>query len=259
MSDSLLDDPSLIEDLDAQAEADGEEGDGEEGGGTEEETSEGLGGGQDISAEQTRERISGVRRQPANETIRALRSDRQRVEQQLRDEAARREALERQLAEFRRPDPALLARQQAEEAERVAMMAPHEVAQYFANKAASQVQQQQQTFQRQQMDALDRIEFRGVVAANPVAKRFEDRVEKLVAEQAALGYSIKREQALKYAIGEAVLAKANGAAGKQKPAAAARVAASTTRRSGPGADVPTDRGARDSQAARAKRLENVSL
>ena len=218
--------------------------------------------GQDGRASQDgNERSERVSRQPASETIRTLRAERQRAEQLARDQALRLEALERTIQQQSRPDPALQARQAQEEAERVAMMAPHEVAQYYANKSAQQMQQQMHAAQRQQMDALDRMDFRSQVATNPLAKKFEPDVERVVAEQARNGFSIKREEALAYVVGKAMIAKAGTAAKGQRVAGAARVASQTTRRATPGGDVQNDaRGARgDTQAARAKRLENQPI
>jgi hypothetical protein len=109
------------------------------------------------------------------------------------------------------------------------------------------------------LDRLDQIEFRALVASNPVAKRFESQVEKLVRQEAAKGYSVTRETALKFALGEALLEKTKSAAGKQKPAGAARVAAQTTRTTRAGADVGSERARAAGVNALEKRLENMKL
>ena len=257
MSDTtLFDDPSLLEDeLDAAAEIPSPEDEAPEGTDQGEDGGQGQGQTQQEGGEQSR-----VGRRPASDTIRETRRRAQEAERQLAETRERMAALERAVQARNQPSPADLARQQQERADRLAMMAPHEAAQFIVNEGLQQQQQTLQAMQRQQLDALDRMEFRGLVASNQTAAKFADRVEKLVAEQAAQGYSIKREQALKYAIGEAYLAKAPKAGATQRAAAAGRVAANTVTRGAPGGDVAAEERARgNTAAARAKRLENMKL
>jgi len=263
MDELDLDDTNLLDGLNAQDETEIEAGDEVEGDDPEVGAGdeEGVGNGQDGRTAQDGNERSGRVRRPASETIREQRSRAQAAEQRAQDAERRAEALERVLAERnQQPDPQAIARQQAEEAERVAMMDPAQVAQYYANKSAHMLQQQMQASNRQQLDALDRIEFRGLAASNKTAARFADEVEQIVSDQAKLGYSIKREEALKYAIGKAVLAGAGKASKTQKPAAQARVAANTTRRVTPGGDMGREGDARgDTKAALMKRLANVNI
>ncbi len=154
-----------------------------------------------------------------------------------------------QLAQFNnRPDPAAAMRAQQEEQERLAMMAPHEVAQYFTAKSEQRLAAQLQAMQRQQADALDKIAFGGVKRENPIAAKYEAEVERLVAQEAAKGVTVQRETALAFVIGQAVLKNAPAAAKKQQAAAAKRVAGATVARGGAAADVsaePRGRAAND--------------
>ena len=249
-----LDPSNLLDEADAQDETeveDADEGEGDEGGGASDETRQGR--DQDGRASQDgNERSPRVSR--SSERIRSL-------SERIKEEQIRREALERQIAELNRPDPQALARQQAEEAERVAMMAPHEVAQYYANKSQQQMQQMLHRQQIQQMDKLDQIEFRSMVSTNPLAKRYADKVEEIVAEGARNGNMIPRANALAYAIGQDALKNASAAAKPQRAAGAARVAANTVRRGTPGGDVGSDASTRgnNSKAALEKRLANVII
>ena len=254
---SLLDADDAENQIETDDEIEGRDAEGDTGDEAGQSRSQDGGARQDAQ-----ERSERVARQPASETIRSLRSERQRAEQALRDATLRAEALERQIAaQNQRPDPAYLARQAQEEAERVSMMAPHEVAQYYASKTQYQLQQQIQFNQRQQMEALDRINFRATVAMDPLARRFEADVEAKVAEQAAKGLTVSREDALNWAAGKALRAKAAAAAKTQKVAGAARVAAQTTRRGTAAGDVQNDAAARgmNSKAALEKRLAGQNI
>lgn len=187
----------------------------------------------------------GLGQQPArrpNDTIRTQREARQAADRRAIEAEARVTALQQQIAQFQqRPDPVAQARAAQEENERLAMMQPQEQVNYLFQKQAQQNYAMMQSVQRQTADTLDKVKFDGLAASNPVAARFADRVEELVAEQSRQGFSVQREQALKFAIGEAVLAKAPAAAKRQRAAAATRVAGQTVTRGSAGGDVPSDR------------------
>ncbi len=178
----------------------------------------------------------------ANHTVRAARERAQAAERRALEAEARAASLQTQIQQaLARPDPALLARQQQEEAARLEMMAPHEQMQYLMQKQAKMQEQALLNVQRQTADTLDKIQFDALQASNSVAKKFASQVEKVVAEQAANGFQVKRQEALAYVIGKAVLAKGSTAAKTQKAAAAARVSGATVSRGGAGGDVRADR------------------
>lgn len=264
LGDDILDDATLLEDV-PDEETEGlegaEEGYGDEGEGTGADDEEGLGGNADHQAPgQERHERSGRVEGRSNARVTSAVARAQAAERLAADNQARADALQRQIAEIQqRPDPITIARQQQEEAERVSLMAPHEVARYYADKATAALHQQQAVFQRQQLDAMDQIAFRGTVASNPLAKRFETRVEQIVGEQRGQGFTIKRDHALRYAIGEAMMDKASKAAKPQKAAGAARVASNTVRRNTPPGDVGNDGGERGSMAALEKRLAGRNI
>jgi hypothetical protein len=235
MPDDDLLDPSVLDAPDDEAEGQAEEieaneqgqdDNGEEGQRQRQRSRDGDG-----------QQVSQPRRSRENEAVRSARERAQAAE-------ARLEALERIVRERQQePDPAQLARQQAEEAERIAMMLPHEAAQYTANKVQQQMERRLLSIQQQQADALDQIKFQGLTARDPRAAKFADDVERVVREQAAQGWIVPRERALAFVIGEAVLKQGAAAAKKQRTEAAGRVAANTVTRGSAGGDVAADRGA----------------
>ena len=174
----------------------------------------------------------------------------------VRDLRARSQESERRVAEMERllvalrntpaqPSPAEQLRQQQEEQERLSLMQPHEVAQYFATRSEQRLTQQLQVIRRENAEANDRVAFEALQARDPIAKRFSADVEKVVAEQAAQGMTVRRELALNFVVGKAVRDRAVAAAAKQKPRGAARVAGQTVAAGGrAGGDTPSERGNR---------------
>jgi len=185
----------------------------------------------------------GLRSQPRreNDSVRALRERAQAAESAAQQERIRAQAYADQLAHFnQRPDPAALLRQQQEEQQRLEMMAPHEVAQYLAQKSEQRVAVQLQIMQRQQADAMDKIAFQGLKRDNPLANKYEKEVERLVAQEAAKGITVQRETALAFVIGEFVLKNAPAAAKRQAAAAAKRVTGNTVNPGGAAGDVASE-------------------
>jgi hypothetical protein len=247
--DSLLEDDSHDE-AEIQEETDRNDGEGQ--GGDDGE------GAQNAEIDQGQARQEDVAPSRSNERVR-------RATAEAKEAKERAAELERQLTALRQPQsqgpsPADLARMQAEEAARLEMMQPHEQFQYLLNKQQQATMQQMAHFQRQQADQVDRMSFEARQARDPLAKKFASDVERLVTEQGALGFQVKRETALAYAVGQAVLAKASKATAKQRPAAAGRVAGNTVPANrGAGGDTRADRTARggDDLSAIESRLKGV--
>jgi hypothetical protein len=153
-----------------------------------------------------------------------------------------------------------LARQQQEEAERFALLDPAQQFQYMANRQNHLVSSQMVQMQRQMEANMDKIAFEGRLARDPIARKYAPEVERLVAEQAAQGFTVKRETLLAYAVGQAVLAKAGKVTMKARQGAAGRTAANTVSPNrGANADLGgsrRERGGADDLAALEKRLAN---
>lgn len=229
--------------------------DGGEGTGQEDE--EGDGGSHDQRAPQGQQRSERVAPSRANNRVQTALKRAEEAERKANEAQTRLDAFLAAQGQ-RQPDPIALARQQQEEAERVALMSPAEQAQYYVQQSQRQMVGQMAQMQRQTQDQLDRIAFQNLQATNPVAKRFAAEVEKTVAEEARKGSMLPREVALAYVIGKHVLENGGKAAGKQRAAGAARVQAQTTRRGAPQSDLARGNTSNDLSALE-RRLANQMI
>jgi hypothetical protein len=126
-------------------------------------------------------------------------------------------------------------------------MGPEERAVYEANKVRDETRRELAALRMQTQDQMDAAKFAGMVASNPTAAKFADKVEKFVASRKAEGYYLPRDMALKYLVGEAVMAKAAEAKAGTTRSAGARTAAQTAKpgRSGGDAVQGSRRGGRE--------------
>lgn len=177
----------------------------------------------------------------ASEAVRRAKAERDEARKQFSD-------LQREINEIRAsqvnrgPSPEELARQQAEEAQRVSLMAPHEVAQYYATKAQTQMEQRLQMMQMSLQEQNDRASFTALQATDPLARKYADEVEKVVRDQQARGMIVSRDVALNYVIGQAMRKRAASASTRQGKAAAARVNGATAKSVRANGDATADRG-----------------
>ncbi len=235
----------------------GEEGSDDSEGDPGEGEDEGQGRGNDGRPREGQQRSERVGAGRADKRVqaavdRAKEAERKATEAQTRLDAFLAQQGQRQI------DPFVFARQQQEEAERVALMSGPEQAQYYAQKVQQATTLQMAQMQRQTHDQLDRIAFQNLQATHPVAKRFAAEVEKTVAEEARKGSMLPREVALAYVIGKHVLENGGKAAGKQRAAGAARVQAQTTRRGAPQSDLARGNTSNDLSALE-RRLANQMI
>ena len=241
MSDtSLVDDDDLaggpdeeeIQDADGEDEGrDGEEPDGQEAGDGEEQGAQGHAQGDE-----------GHVKPPSRSSLRIQKEIARRKEAEQKFAT-----LEREIAEIRaaqqqpRIDPAEQARQLAEEQQRVSLMAPHEVAQYYAQKTQQQMEYRLQLMQLSLAEENDRAAFNALQTSDPLARKYADEVERLIKSEKAEGRSVKRETALNFVIGQAMRKRAGAAGTRQGKAAAARVAGASTKPGRMNGDAASDR------------------
>jgi hypothetical protein len=159
-------------------------------------------------------------------------------------------------------DPYRQAEFDRQEAERVQMMAPHEVAAYYANKTRQEVSQYLQRGQIEIADRLDKQSFETIKANDPVARRLADAVEDQLIAARRDGMNPTREMCLNTVFGREMRAKAQRQADKQRTQGRRRIAAQTTRPGGNGSTAASPRGQRrrdDSDEALEARLKGVTM
>lgn len=174
----------------------------------------------------------------------------------LRDRVAN---FERQLAQFtqqqRQPSQAELAEAERREAEAVSMMAPAEVAKYYANKSEQRVSQELNQTRQMLWDQNDAAQFEQLQTQNPTYRRYVDKVEEL--RRQAPGVS--RKILLATAIGMRAMEGAPAARTRGQNRATATAAANQVRAPSNGrGDVaaPQERGG---SGNRWERLRNVQI
>ena len=135
---------------------------------------------------------------------------------QLAAETAR---LTRELEEFRRSQRQAPPEDPRVEQERLALMAPHEQAQYIVDKALRRNEQNNQVLQMQIMDQVDRTAFAGKAAGDKLRTRLLPEVERQIADLRAQGRPVpEREVLYTYLVGQRALANREAA----RPRAQAR-------------------------------------
>jgi hypothetical protein len=206
------------------------------------------------------EPADGRQRQPsrAERRIRTLTT-------QIEDERRQRQSLEQQLNQLRTApaaiDPRAAAAAEQAELERVQMMAPHEVAAYYARKSEEKISQTLLRAQLETRDLMDRQAFAVVQREEAIARRLGDRVETTLAQARQMGMNPTREAILNLLVGQEIRDKAKKQIETQRRRGQRQIAAQTTLPGGTRSNVPSERGRRDdnSLAAIEKRLENVIL
>ena len=204
-------------------------------------------------------------RTPEERRVHALRARAREAEAENRRLRTLQEQL---LTQTRQPappqaDPYRQAEADRLEAERVAMMAPHEVAAYYANRAEQRVQQQLYRAQIEAGDRIDKLTFRQIMATEPAAKRLETQVEQELANHRQQGMNPTREAIYDLLIGREVRQRAQRQTATQRTAGARRIASQQTAPGGTArSSVPAERGRRrsdDSDEALDARLRSVTV
>src|SRR6266566_5701719 len=146
-------------------------------------------------------------RQPsrAERRIAALRKDRREQAEEIR---RLRQQQDQMLSQTRQPPPQPDPYRQAEidrqETERVALMAPHEVAAYYANRSEQRVQQQLARLSVENADRLDRISYENFSASRPAAQRMATEVETVLSEARQAGMNPTRQAVYHLLLGRQV-------------------------------------------------------
>ena len=137
----------------------------------------------------------------------------------LRDKA---EAIEQQNAELRKQFAEVLKAQQegrnthnaAAEAERLALMEPHERVAYEADKKIMEMRQQVAQIQFASVDTQDRSTFLSKASADPTRQEYATKVETALAEMRAKGMNTSRDDIYYYLLGKDLDSKRQGQGSK---------------------------------------------
>lgn len=196
--------------------------------------------------------------QQAQPQLRQPKQDRNRYSERTRQlnedrkrEAERAAALERELAELRAERRIEQARRDAQtEEDRLALMTAEERFEYKLNKATEENKRVLAQQQFQNMDQMDRLEFRNKLP--PRYSRFADEVETTLQKiRSENKINVPRETVLKLVLGEKLLEQASKQAPKGREPSRRQPPPAQSR-----GDMSGDRRQRQSLE---KRLENVAL
>lgn len=166
----------------------------------------------------------------------------QRLANENRELKARQAQFERQLQEAinqrREPTAAEIAAEQQREAEAVSMMAPHEVAAYYARKTENTINARLNQQERMLFDRADKAEYDGLLRDTPTYRRYEEKVEEL----RALAPNVSRKILLATAIGMRAMDGGGAARTRATRTAAANGERQRARPSNARGDVRSERG-----------------
>jgi hypothetical protein len=113
------------------------------------------------------------------------------------------------------------------EAERVMMMAPHEVAKYYADKNRTETTQALTRQQVQFGDMLDRQNFEALKREEKAAARLESQIENLLIQARQQGMNLTREAIYNQLFAQEARANLRRVAEKQRKGGRERIAAQT--------------------------------
>ncbi len=192
-------------------------------------------GGDGEEAEEEAVDEPAPRRGGGSPTVRAQRRRAQEAEQ-------RAAALERELQEQRSQlqqisqrlasDPAAAQRAEQEWQQRLEMMTPAEAAQAVMARGRQEFGAAFQQLQFQQNDRLDKQAYDAAARTDPVFKKYQPEVERILAAERAQGRNPDRETILDVLYGREMRQRAAKAAPAQRAAAARRVAGQQGRPTG---------------------------
>jgi Arc/MetJ-type ribon-helix-helix transcriptional regulator len=195
-------------------------------------------------------------RRSASEVIRELRRERQEVAAQL----AELKAQQAQAQQHRnQPDPYQAQREAQLEQERLALMDPSQQLAYYRQQDQARMQAEFQRLRFEMADSQDQARFDTLKATNPLAAKYAGEVDRIIAFERQNGRNVSRETALRFAIGQAVLAKAGTTTTRQRKQAAERVASQQTKPTNPGGMSREGRASGDDIGALERRLRGVEI
>jgi len=150
------------------------------------------------------------------------------------------------------PDPYRQAELQRQEAERLALMAPHEQAAYYANQVEQRVQQRLMQTEVTTADRLDRQNYTLLTRSDPDARRLAQQVEDGLMLARQNGMNPTREAILNVLVGQETRAMREKRDNEARRRGRAQIARETTR---PGSAAST---APAPQRRGEKRVEDMS-
>jgi hypothetical protein len=150
------------------------------------------------------------------------------------------------------PDPYRQAEQQRQEAERLALMAPHEQAAYYANQVEQRVQQRLMQTEVTTADRLDRHQYTLLTRSDPDARRLAQQVEDGLVLARQNGMNPTREAILNVLVGQETRQMREKRDSDARRRGRAQIARETTRPSSAASTVPP------AQRRGEKRVEDMS-
>jgi hypothetical protein len=212
-------------------------------------------------APQPRRPDGGTQREPReNRVIRTMRT---RLRQQEEDNRRLRANVDNLLATSRQPppDPYRNAENARQEAERVAMMQPHEVASYYAGQAEQRMTQQLLRARLEVGDTIDRQNFSAVQREEPLARRWASQIEEMLGVARTQGSNPTREALYNQLLAQNVREKTKRDGDRQRVAGRRAIARETTTPGGGRSTVAPARrnGAADDYDAVVDRLRSTRL
>jgi len=176
------------------------------------------------------------------------RGRRERLAERVRQSNERIERLERELQATRqiqqapRVDPYEQQRQAEAERQHVANLPYEQQGLYWAQKSEQRVAAALQQQRADIGDQLERSAWKSLCAVDPMARRYDDRVEAALATYAPGQPRPPREAVFNYLLGEELRRKRAADNGKQRQQAARRVQRQTTQPANGRSDAPRERG-----------------
>ncbi len=195
------------------------------------------------------------RRGGGSDTIRRLRARAQVAEREQRELRDRLERLEGRGND--RPDPDRRAREEAEEAARVANMTVEERVAYYRQKDRQEYGRGLLEIERRGQAREDKRDFERMLDRNPKLARHADEVERRFKAAFDAGNFASRQDIIRWLIGEAALKGGGKAADQQRRQAADRRQRQEARAPGGGSDRPRSQARRPKSAK--ERLEGVTF
>lgn len=151
----------------------------------------------------------------------------QELKKERNEERDRAKQLQDQLADIlRRQTEQANSQNGVTEQQKLEAMEPTDRIAYLADKQAQGLQTQIARLQFQVQDTQDQAMFQAKVASDPLYAKYSEKVEGKLREMQGQGITAKRDDVLKYFVGQDLMAKrASSGVVKTKAAAASRVAA----------------------------------
>ncbi len=229
--------PNPAEDVDGEIEeiedAADDGGEGEAGDGADEgDATDGETDGDDEGEDEEVEAEPAPRRGGGSQTVREQRRRRQEAERELAEERRQRQEDRQRLAlleqRVTQPDPQAAARAEQEWYQSLELLSPADMARQVMARGRQEVGRALQNIQFQANDRADKQAYDAQARINPIFKRFQPEVERVLAAERAAGRNPDREVILDVLYGREMRARAERAAPGQRRAGAARGAAQRT-------------------------------